>query len=544
MKKPEQEGKELSRRNFLKGAAATAGVVAAEGLLTSCAPRTATPVAPTAAAAEAASPAKASFEIPPAPIDPKDIKETVSADVVIVGAGVSGLMAAFSAAEAGAKTVVIEKSEKFNARGGHNAAINSKIQQQEGLKYDPTQIVRDLVRWSGNKTNTGLLMLWALNCSPTMDMMIEMAEKEKMEVIRYGNDIPTAYYPEYKTVHIFGKMDETILAGMLEKNAKEKGVDFHYSMAAAQLIRQDKGRVTGVIAKNAAGEYTQFNAAKAVILCTGDYGHDPEMIQRYCPKAALVDGNVYTPAVNTGDGHKMGLWIGAAMQDDEPHVPMVHNLGGGPFSGDPFLRINGLGERYENEDVPIPYMANSIQLQPGRKSWTIYDSSYAEDLPKMGQGFSRTNAMSDTVKDSFDKALQAGKTIFKGDTLEELAGKIGVPADAFKATVDRYNELAKKGMDEDYGKTGEMLTAIDQAPFYAATNPLMLLVVLGGLKVNTNLQVLDTENKVIPGLYASGNVSGGFLSNDYPVIVPGLSHSRAWTFGRIAGQKAAAEKAA
>jgi fumarate reductase flavoprotein subunit len=152
--------------------------------------------------------------------------------------------------------------------------------------------------------------------------------------------------------------------------------------------------------------------------------------------------------------------------------------------------------------------------------------------------------MSDTVKASFDKALEAGKTIFKGDTLEELAGKIGVPADAFKATVDRYNELAKKGMDEDYGKTGEMLTAIDQAPFYAATNPLMLLVVLGGLKVNTDLQVLDTENKVIPGLYASGNVSGGFLSNDYPVIVPGLSHSRAWTFGRIAGQKAAAEKAA
>jgi fumarate reductase flavoprotein subunit len=184
-------------------------------------------------------------------------------------------------------------------------------------------------------------------------------------------------------------------------------------------------------------------------------------------------------------------------------------------------------------------MANSAQLQPGHKTWTIYDSTFAEDLPKMGTSFSRTNAMSDRTQTSIDAALENG-TLIKADTLDELAEKIGVPADALKATVARYNELAAKGSDDDFGKDGEMMTAIDTAPFYAAYNSLALLVVLGGLTVNEKLQVLDKDHKVIPGLYASGNTAGGFFANDYPVIVPGLSHSRAWTFGRIAGENAAA----
>lgn len=545
MNTPESDMKGISRRNFLKGVAAGATVVAGGGFLVGCAPKAveqATLAATGQPAAAAAGQPKASFEIPPAPIAQSEIKQTLSADVVVVGAGVCGLMAALSAAEAGAKTILIEKSEKYNARGGHNAAINSKIQQQEGLKYEPGQVARDLVRWAGNKVDSDLVMLWADNCSPTMDYLIDLAGKSGIEVTRWGNDIPTAYYPEYSTVHMFGGMDETILAGMVEKTAKEKGAEFHYSTPAAQLVRQNSGRVTGVIA-GTAGNYTQFNAANAVILCTGDYGHDPEMIQKYCPAAALVDGNVYTPPVNTGDGHKMGLWIGAVMQDITPHTPMIHNLGGALFSGDPFLRVNSLGMRYENEDVPIPYMANNIQIQPGRKTWTIYDSTFAEDLPKMGVSFSRTNAMSDSVQPAIDASLKAGTSLFKADTLDGLAQKMGVPADAFKATVARYNELAIKGKDDDFGKSPEMLTLIDTAPFYAAYNPTMLLVVLGGLKVNSRLQTLDAEGKVIPGLYASGNVSGGFFANDYPVIVPGLSHSRAWTFGRIAGQNAAADKA-
>src|SRR5690606_30445570 len=201
--------------------------------------------------------------------------------------------------------------------------------------------------------------------------------------------------------------------------------------------------------------------------------------------------------------------------------------------------VNKFGDRYENEDVPIPYLCNSIQLQPDNVSWTIFDSTYAEDVPDMGVGFSRSNEVSEFTTTGLEDAVEQGMSAFRADTIEELAEKIGVPADALQATVERYNELAEQGEDLDFGKSPEMMTFIDTPPYYAVTNPVALLVVLGGLQVNTQLQVLDTNGEVIPGLYATGNTAGGFFANDYPVIVPGLSHSRALTFGRIAVKNAA-----
>ncbi len=519
-----------SRRDFLKGSLVAGGAGLALGVA-GCAPKVAeTPVAESPASSP-------SFMTKPAVIKEGDVKETLSADIVVVGAGVCGLMAAYTAAKAGAKTILLEKSEKFNARGGHNAALRSKIQLEEGLDYDPARVVAELTKWANNNVDVGQEMAWAVNHSAIMDELIDMAKESGLEVMRWGNDVPDLFYPEYKTVHMFGGMDQNILAGMLEGAAKKAGAEFYYSTPAEQLVKDDSGRVTGVIAKDAEGAYKKFTAAKAVILCTGDYGNNPEMIQYYCPRAAQVDANVYAPPVNTGDGQKMGLWIGAAMQKQEPHTPMVHNLGAAPFSGNPFLRVNIEGKRYENEDVPIPLMANSAQLQPGHKTWTIYDSTFADDLPKMGTSFSRTNMMSDFTTMGMEGAIESGSLI-KVDTLDELATKIGVPADALKATIERYNELVGKGVDEDFGKNGEMMTAIDTAPFYAAYNSLALLVVLGGLDVNSKFQVLDPDHKVIPGLYAAGNTAGNFFANDYPVIVPGLSHSRAWTTGRLAALEA------
>jgi fumarate reductase flavoprotein subunit len=114
-----------------------------------------------------------------------------------------------------------------------------------------------------------------------------------------------------------------------------------------------------------------------------------------------------------------------------------------------------------------------------------------------------------------------------------------VPVATFKATVARYNELAQNGKDLDFGKYPDRLTTIEKPLFYACKMTAIYLVILGGLKINTNLQVLDTEGNAIPGLYAAGNVSGSFFGNMYPTTVPGLTHSRAWTFGRLAGLNAA-----
>ena len=140
-----------------------------------------------------------------------------------------------------------------------------------------------------------------------------------------------------------------------------------------------------------------------------------------------------------------------------------------------------------------------------------------------------------------DEAIENGN-VLTAQTIEELAQKMEVPVETFKATVARYNELARNGKDLDFGKHPDRLTTIEKPLFYACKMEARYMVILGGLKVNTKLQVLDTERNAIPGLYAAGNVSGSFFGNQYPTTVPGLTHSRAWTFGRLAGLNAAAEK--
>ena len=141
-----------------------------------------------------------------------------------------------------------------------------------------------------------------------------------------------------------------------------------------------------------------------------------------------------------------------------------------------------------------------------------------------------------------DEALAKGN-VLTAPTIEELGQKMEVPVETFRSTVVRYNQLAQKRQDLDFGKHPDRLTTIEKPLFYACKMEARYMVILSGLKVNTMLQVLDIEGKVIPGLYAAGNVSGSFFGGGvYPTTAPGLTHSRAWTFGRLAGLNAAAEK--
>jgi fumarate reductase flavoprotein subunit len=141
--------------------------------------------------------------------------------------------------------------------------------------------------------------------------------------------------------------------------------------------------------------------------------------------------------------------------------------------------------------------------------------------------------MSDSVRESVErKSLTA-------NTIEELAEKMNVPVETFKATIKRYNELAEMGKDLDFNKRADRLTAIDRPPFYAGKGRYRLLAVMGGLNVNTRLQALDKDREIIPGLYLAGNTMGNRFAVDYPTMAPGISHGMALHFGRIAGYNAA-----
>jgi len=507
------------------------------------------------------------LEGPPPPIPAKDIKETATADVVVVGAGIAGLTAVLSAAEAGAQTILLEKGPGYNFRGLHNAAIASRLQKEAGIKVDKEKLIYTVMETAAYRGDQRVVKTWADNCSQVMDWLLDMAEAANIGVALDPTTKPW-YFPNYPVIHLFDPENygwQESLAKMLMSNVRARGVDYRFKTPAVRLLREREGRVTGVIAQNKEGEYIQFNARKGVVLCTGDYGSDRKMVEKYCWKGVseipslypeMTDlayakqqiADSYDNKVNTGDGHKMGMWIGAAI-DDPPHSAMLFDftIWSKPklfnLARQPWLYVNLNGERFMNEDLPWGYECSQIMQQPSNIAWSIWDAKYDQEWLKMQSQCCKNmgpptylwnpELLSEAIRD---------RNVLTANTIEELAQKIDVPLEIFKTTVTRYNKLARTGKDLDFGKHPDRLTTVEKPLFYAAQVTAVYLVTLGGLRVNSRLQVLDKEENTILGLYAAGNVSGSFFGSHYPTTTPGLSHSRAWTFGRLAGLNAAAEK--
>jgi fumarate reductase flavoprotein subunit len=404
------------------------------------------------------------------------------------------------------------------------------------------------MEFASYRNDQRLVKAWAENCDSVMDWLIDMAESVGVEVILDPTTKPW-YFPNYPVIHVFLPDRQESLVRMLRNYARAHGTEFYWETPAAQLVREDKGRVTGVIGRNKRGDYIQFNAGKAVIMSTGDYGNDPQMVRRYCSPPVHNLRVVYEPDVNTGDGHKMGMWVGAAI-DAVPHCAMIWDFAIFSHAGlfnlgrQPWLYVNLNGERFMNEDLPYGYECNQILQQPQNLAWAVWDAKYDQEWPKMQSQCCKNMGPPTFLWNPglLEEALKKGN-VLKADSIEGLTRQMGVPAETFIATVNRYNELARQGKDEDFGKHPDRLTTLEKPPFYTCKMESRRMVVLSGLKINTRMQVLDTDRKVIPGLYASGNVSGGFFGDSYPTTVPGLTHSRAWTFGRLAGLNAAAEAA-
>lgn len=550
----------LTRRTFIKGAALGTAGLASVGLLgcgqseEQAAPQSASPVP------EAGQPG---FMQPPKPIADSEIKETVDTDVVVCGAGKAGLCAAIAAAQAGARVVLLEKGDFTGFRGMEYGAVGSRNQKQIGADIDRDEVVNEIMRWGGYKADQRVVSLWADHSGETMDWIEDMGKElgigaKPVAVERQTiNGTFFKYYPAVACEFIPNEdakaqepkltfPTQQALRYILETKIKQLGVDLRFRTPAEQLVRKDQGRVTGVIAKGEAG-YIKFNASKGVVLCTGDYGNDPEMLKYYIPSSENIYGITYPNKQNTGDGHKMGLWVGAAM-DEGPHAPMYFDQGLDgmppgykpvPLTRQPWLGINVLGERFANEDLPYGYVSNSMLRQPGSMKWVIWDAKWPEEVERFGYIVCKEMQPPLHQPKEIEELISKG-IILSANTLDELIAQMKVPADTCKATIARYNELAKMKKDLDFGKRPECLTTIEKAPFYATRLATTLLVTLGGLQVNEKLQVLDNDNKVIPGLYAAGNTSGNFFYYDYPINVCGVSHGRALTFGRLAGMSVAA----
>jgi fumarate reductase flavoprotein subunit len=473
-----------------------------------------------------------SFETPPAKIPASSIKKTLKTEIVIVGAGISGLAAAISAADKGAKVVMIEKTNSCHGYGGDNSFIGSRLQKKLGINIDANEVVLNLMKYAANRPDQRLLRMWAEDGGETADWLMDMTDAAGLEttISSYpppaGYDNATEYYPQYLTCHHIHH--EGLVAKCLMNNALEKGVVIHFKTRAKQLLRKGKGRVTGLVAQDAEGNYIKYQATKATILCTGDYGNNAEMMAKYCPQAAHFGTTLVTA---TGDGHQMAMWVGA-MMEPAPHAPMIHSLAG-PLGMCAFLQVNRKGERFENEDVLCECYHTAVERQPGQEAWQVFDAKYPEELPRMGIGLGKMTKLTD------ENLPFINNRSITANTIEELAEKMGVPVATFKATIARYNELARLGKDLDFGKRADRMTTIEKPPYYAGKGFSWFMCAMGGLMVNTKLQPVDKDWEVIPGLYLGGNIVGNRYGVKYPSMLPGLSNGMALHLGRVAGMNAA-----
>ena len=594
----------VTRRNFLSGAALVSAAIAGAGLA-GCAPQSAAPAASSSSAGEAlgatgAANSTVGFDgtgtlpwLGEAPaISDDQVEEELTADVVVVGLGAAGVPAARAAAEAGAKVVCLESSSHLNSVASDMAIFGGQTQAQWGRGdgfLDKKMVVNMHMEECSHHVSqsvisryydeSGAALDWFVGASKNLYMAPESyaeipTDAQANYMFPYMYPVPETYdytkedLPCYPTSVGFSSL-ATVMADNLQA-AVDAGAEVRYSTKGVELILNDEGAVAGIYAQAAGSDGYLKITAQSVILATGDYLGNEDMMKFYAPECVenginilsidLDDEGNYT---NVGEGHKMGAWAGAAIE--QWHAPMIHHMGGGAgadgrgvIGNNGYLWLNLRGKRFMNEDLPGQQLENQVELQPQRKAYQFFDASWPEQLayfpaahgvaciyrdeplPEYTASGLRINVRTPA---DIDAAVEEGRCL-KADTIDELLGMIeGMDVETAKASIERYNELARAGEDTDFFKSSQRLFALENVPFYAAECGCALtLGNLGGLESDEDCHVYNTDRELIPGLYAAGATQGGRFAVQYPISLKGLSCGMCMVYGKIAGENAAAGK--
>lgn len=443
--------------------------------------------------------------------------EEFTYDVVVVGGGLSGLMASIEAKENGAKVALLEKQDIL---GGSSAMSSGNLLGASSEEHVEPMFNAWLQRskiQTKNPINQELLKALVQVSPNVMEVFKEAGVEFKIIEDDNGSQTFKAKPSERsaknaEAIKLPSKKANAKGGGNMLKKlwhyAKEIGVDIYLGTPVNELLTE-ANEVVGVVSESKAGK--KVFHSKAVVLASGDYAHNNDMAEKYAPEAA---GEYSASAVgNTGDGHRLAIEQGAAMTSYQDSMSGVFNANpydqatiGDPTNDYPFesLVIDMEANRPFKEDGNSHAQKYHFKRPQGRNNaWCIMDKDIAKDFIHLDEYLERTA--------KGDQIIQA----YQADSLEELAKLIDVPEDKLIETVQRYNELVEKGQDTDCGKDSKFLSAVDQAPYYAVLLYDGTRGIYGGIKTNHNAQVINQDDQAIEGLYASGVISSGEFFGDY-----------------------------
>ena len=507
-------------------------------------------------------------------IDEAAITETVDTDILIVGAGNGGIFAAAYAAANGLNFRVIEQNGNVQDTRHWVGAVDGFGAQAQGIKMDRAKLLSEISRYASGKCDQRVVKTWINESAAMHDFMRSILEDKYGWTCDFTSGAEAAWpaeNAEHNTDYLFPVQEHNYMASesasgkprneLLLQYIQELGYDVDFKTSLAKLEKDSTGRITGIIAQSTEDDhFIRYNANKGVLLACGGFPGNPYMMEQLDPLGTSVTTACsYSPA-DKGYGIRAAVWAGANL--DKEAAPMLFDrgivapgvdggyvasdsaFGGKAFPGpirqynpgtQPFLKVNRNGERFANESSPYNDIVYAAAHQPGRVYAQICDANVLEDAKRfhtIGCSAQTRAGGEKYFQSKVDEAVAAG-TLFVCDTIEELADKLGFTGEAkdtFLATVDRYNELYDKQEDEDFGKPAYRLSAIRTAPFYGCWLGASLLCTEQGIAINDKGQALDNDNKPMPGLYVTGDMSGSFFANNYPCLMAGVAMGRTLTY--------------
>ncbi len=459
-------------------------------------------------------------------------------EVIVIGSGAAGLAAALAASQAGAERILVAEAESIlggssRLSGGLMMGAGTRYQEALGIEDSPEALFHDYMTLNQWQVEAGVVERLTQRAGKAVEWLGDLGVEFYDQMV-YGGDetVPRVHCP-------IGRGQAVV--DVLARNCRDAQIDFALGQRVDRLLMDD-GAVVGI------GVGDDVITAGSVVIATGGFGASEEKRKAFFPSVYETGWSYYIGADGSrGDALDFAQEVNAQITGFDRGLRLLHTDFDRMYEAylpGWLVLVNRQGHRFCNETAPYGIMDGLIKAQ-GDVAYAIFDHRALVEATDLGVARYKQSIPGSTKKqsphwnlDMIDLMLKEGK-VHRTDTISALGAAIDVPGDHLRATVDRVNEITALGEDADYLKDSAFLEPIATAPFYAVeVRAATCCFTACGLRTNRDTEVLDESGRVIPGLFAAGEVTGGIIGPRY--VGSGNSYGNCVTMGRVAGQSAAA----